>query len=398
MISLETYKKSLSSRGNNIAEITRHQSDMIINTTFTHDPAYKKVYILTKDGWLWEDAKYQFHSAQSLAKDSVDYYLQFRPNVHYPIGSYVIIPDDTSSKINLTTEELVNPFLQPAINRTQWWVIVGRDNANAYVRYMVLKCDWEFKWLDRGILMNCWGCLRSANSYTSGVWRDEYTASLDDLRTAWIPDTYHVYGDQLNKLGLYDTRTIDHGQRFFMSNNTFNPRIYQVTKINDITPQGIIKMSIKQDEINLTQDNFDLQVCNYYTSTGECLVEDNNPVYPDVSVPYNIYQLAINQEGELDYVGIIEKSELHLGQSDYFGIKSDAIKNDLEWQIRLKDDAVSIQDKEYYEKMIKLNRFDENTISIKPSKAYSLIGKVFILSAYNSSHDMYSSIELEVFE
>lgn len=167
MISMDTYKKTLSSRGNTIAEVVRQQSDLIMDSTFTRDPAYKKVYILTKNGWKWEDAKYQFHSAQSIAKDPVDYYLQFRPKVHYPIGSYVIIPDDTSPQINLTSDEIQNPFSQPVSNRSQWWIIVGRDNANAYVRYMVLKCDWNFQWIVNGQLMSCWGCLKSANSYTS---------------------------------------------------------------------------------------------------------------------------------------------------------------------------------------------------------------------------------------
>lgn len=167
MIGLNTYKAALSSHGNDISQVSRKQSDLIMNTTFTRDPAYKKVYILTKDGWKWEDAKYQFHSTQSMAKDPVDYYLQFRPKTHYPIGSYVIVPDDTSPEINLSSTELQDPFSQPVKNRSQWWIIVGRDNANAYVRYMILKCDWEFRWIYDGKLMSCWGCLKSANSYTS---------------------------------------------------------------------------------------------------------------------------------------------------------------------------------------------------------------------------------------
>lgn len=396
MISMDTYKKTLSSRGNTIAEVARQQSDLIMDSTFTRDPAYKKVYILTKNGWKWEDVKYQFHSAQSIAKDPVDYYLQFRPKVHYPIGSYVIIPDDTSPQINLTSDEIQNPFTQPVSNRSQWWIIVGRDNANAYVRYMVLKCDWNFQWIANGQLMSCWGCLKSANSYTSGVWRDEYSASLDDLRQAWLPDTYHVYGDKLHSLGMDDTRTIDHDFRFFMSNNMLHPRVYQVTKINDITPQGIIKLSIKQDEINEKRDNFELQVCDYYTNMGECQVEENNPTHPDVSVPYDIYQLYINQDGELDYSDVVESSNLHLGQTAYFGIQPEVADNNLEWQIHLKDDAVPIKDKEYYEGLIKIERLDNYTVSVRPSKAHSLLGQIFVLSL--SSPDAYSTVELEVLE
>ena len=106
MITVNSFKKSLSRQGRNLAQVRKNRSDDIINQTFTSDPTYKRVYILTKDGWKFEDAKYQFHSAQSISKDDVDYYLQFRPKVHYPIGSYVIVPDDTDFDINLSDEEL----------------------------------------------------------------------------------------------------------------------------------------------------------------------------------------------------------------------------------------------------------------------------------------------------
>ena len=97
-MNVSEYKKYLSSHGNSLGNIKRKQSDILMNSTFTRDPAYKKVYILTKDGWKWEDAKYQEHSVQSISKDAVDYYLQFRPKIHYPVGSYVIVPDDTSPR------------------------------------------------------------------------------------------------------------------------------------------------------------------------------------------------------------------------------------------------------------------------------------------------------------
>lgn len=166
-MNIKEYKTLLSSRGQNLGNIKKEQSDNIMDITFMRDPTYKKVYILTKDGWKWEDAKYQFHSTPSIAKDAVDYYLQFRPKVHYPIGSYVIVPDDTSPDINLKGEELSRPFMQPVSERTQWWMIVGRDDANAFVRYNILKCNWEFKWIYDEKIYRSFGIVRNANSYTS---------------------------------------------------------------------------------------------------------------------------------------------------------------------------------------------------------------------------------------
>ena len=393
-MNITSYKNYLSSRGNNLSQVKRTQSDVVMNNTFTLDPTYKKVYILTKDGWKWEDAKYQFHTAPSISKDAVDYYLQFRPKVHYPVGSYVIVPDDTNFDINLSDSEIDKPFTQPVENRTQWWIIVGRDEANVYVRYMILKCDWDFRWIYKGKLMTCWACSKNANSYTSGVWRDEYSMSLDNLTSAFLPDTYHVYGDKLEELGLSDTRTVMYLQRFFMSNNDLEPKIYQVTKITDINPQGIIKLSIKQDELNEKRDNIELRVCDYYTDEGDILIDKPIIDIPDNTRTSTIKWMDINENGEL-----IEgmQSKLQLGQTYYFEVKFSDENIDPQWRIDLVGDY-SEENIEKYIGYMKLTKFDNTTLALKPAKASSLKGKKFVLSVEDINGQYSSSIELEVGE
>ena len=396
-MNIASYKNYLSSRGNTLGQVKRTQSDVIMNNTFTLDPTYKKVYILTKDGWKWEDAKYQFHSAQSISKDPVDYYLQFRPKVHYPVGSYVIVPDDISPDINLTKDEIESPFTQPIENRSQWWIIVGRDEANAYVRYMILKCDWDFRWVYKGKLMTCWACSKNANSYTAGKWVDEYTASLDDLTQSWLPDLHYVYGDKLTELGMCDTRTIMHGQRFFLSNNDLDPKIYEVTKIKDINPQGIIKLSIKQDELNEKRDNVELRVCDYYTDEGDINVDIPVVETPDTEKTSSISWFTIDEYGEL--IDGVE-TELELGTTYYFGVKFSAKGIDPQWKIELIDEynEYTDEDKEYYIGLMKLTKFDASTLALKPAKASSLKGKSFTLSVSDVDGNYMSSIRLEVDE
>ena len=393
-MNITSYKNYLSSRGNTLGQVKRTQSDVIMNNTFTLDPTYKKVYILTKDGWKWEDAKYQFHSAPSISKDAVDYYLQFRPKTHYPVGSYVIVPDDTSPDINLTKEELDSPFTQPIENRSQWWIIVGRDEANAYVRYMILKCDWDFRWVYKGKLMTCWACSKNANSYTAGKWVDEYTASLDDLTQSWLPDLHYVYGDKLTEFGMCDTRTIMHGQRFFMSNNDLDPKIYEVTKIKDINPQGIIKLSIEQDELNEKRDNVELRVCDYYTDEGDILVYIPIVETPDSEKTSSISWLTTDENGEL-VDGV--KTDLELGNTYYFGVTFSSDSIDPQWVIEL-DGDYSDDDMDYYVGLMKLTKFDTTTLALKPAKASSLKGKKFILSVSDVGGNYKSSVEVEVAE
>jgi len=394
-MNISSYKNYLSSRGNTLGQVKRTQSDVIMNNTFTLDPTYKKVYILTKDGWKWEDAKYQFHSAPSISKDAVDYYLQFRPKVHYPVGSYVIVPDDTDFDINLSEEERLNPFSQPIENRKQWWIIVGRDEANAYVRYMILKCDWNFKWIYKGKLMSCWACSKSASSYTSGRWVDQYSASLDNLTNSWLPDTHHVYGDKLEELGMCDTRTVFYNQRFFLSNNDLEPKIYQVTKVLDINPLGIIKLSIKQDELNEKRDNIELRICDYYTDEGDVMVDIPIVDTPDAEKTSIINWLTTDDDGEL--VDGVE-TKLEIGTIYYFGVTFSADNVDPQWKIELIDenDEFTDEDKEYYVGLMKMTKFDNTILALKPAKASSLKGKKFTLSVSDSNGEYYSSIDVEV--
>lgn len=396
-MNISSYKNYLSSRGNTLGQVKRTQSDVIMNNTFTLDPTYKKVYILTKEGWKWEDAKYQFHSAPSISKDAVDYYLQFRPKVHYPVGSYVIVPDDSEFDINLSEEEKDNPFIQPVENRTQWWIIVGRDEANAYVRYMILKCDWDFRWIYKGKMMNCWACSKNANSYTSGIWRDDISMSSDNLTSSFIPDTYHVYGDKLEELGLCDTRTIFYMQRFFMSNNDLEPKIYQVTKITDINPQGIIKLSIKQDELNEKRDNVELRICDYYTDEGDIRLDEPTKDETDITKTSEIKWMTVNEDGELE-TGT--ETLLELGQTYYFEVGFSDADIDPQWRIELVDEENTYTEDEhsYYIGLMKLTKFDKSVLALKPAKASSLKGKEFILSVSDFDGEYYSSIKVEVAE
>lgn len=400
MITAEMYKSYLASEGNTLSQIKRNESDIVINQTFTADAAYKKVYILTQNGWKFEDAKYQIHTTPSILKDAVDYYLQFRPKIHYPIGSYVFIPDDNDFDINLSGSEFDNPFTLPDDRITQLWFIVGRDDALSYVRYNVLKCNWNFKWLYKHNLYSCWGANRSASSYTSGKWTDEYSSALDNLTSAWIPDTYYTYGNNIYELGLSDTRTIMHEQRFMLTNNILDPKVYQVTKVVDLNPSGIIKLSIKQDELNEKRDNIKLKICDYYNDSGESNVsfvkDDSMPVVENPEIKW----MQLNSEGELDEVLDDILKYLHIGQSSYFECIPSNVESHLNWNIEFinVENHYSSEECSHFEGLIKITALKNGVISVKPGRTKKLIGKHYLLSAEDRYGFIRSSIELEVGE
>lgn len=384
----ETYRNYLKKRGRNLAEVKKNQSDVIMDRTFKVDPNYKRVYILTRDGWKWEDIKFNQHTAPSILKDAVDWYVQFRPKVHYPIGSYMIIPDDTDFSLNLTDDELKDPFTQPVENRTQWWFIVGRDDATQFVNYSVLKCNYEFKWIYKNQIMRCFGSVRNANSYTSGRWRNEKGIYLDNLDSAWIPDILYTYGNNYQSLGLNDNHTLTYDVRLMVTNNNYEPKVYQISKVSEMTPQGVIKLTFKQDDFNKNRDSIKYGVCDYYDNEGHKNIEII-PVKEPTLFTSVISWMTVNDEGEL-IPGI--EDQLQRGKIQYFSVD---FYNDGEEVIVEPEWKISGQD-EYSIGLMKITKFDNKVIGVRPAKASSLSGKTFTLSVNDIEGNYYSSIDLEV--
>jgi hypothetical protein len=110
MIDIKKYKSQITSTVNkSMGDIRKEQSRQVIDCTFPNDPNYKKVRVLTTDGWDVYDAKYQHHTDPSISKDVVDYYIQFKSGIQFPIGTYVIIPGDHDNTLE-TWEEQVEWF------------------------------------------------------------------------------------------------------------------------------------------------------------------------------------------------------------------------------------------------------------------------------------------------
>lgn len=397
------YKTMLNNKGSTLHKVRRNHSDMIMNATFTGDIGYKKVYILDKDnGWHYEDAKYSKHATPSILKDAVDNYLQFRPKVHYPVGTYVFIPDDTSFDIGFEETEPSNPFKDLNFNMNKLWLIVGRDDANDFVRYNILKCNWEFKWVvnynGENRIMNIIGCVRNANSYTSGVWTADYSVSLDNITNAWVPDTYLIYDNKISDFELCDTRYLRHEQRFMLTHNRLDPKVYAVTKVQDLIPQGVIKLTLKQDELNDVRDNLDLMICDYYSDSGEILPRRENEL--DKPVITLLWGAVINEDGIL-MKNRQPENVLHIAQTTYYNVEflsnGQPLKMDSEWRIKyIGTSDLTDEEKEQLCNMLIMRQIDNDAISIRPSKANRLIGERFELTVQDLSGDYTLSYNLEV--
>ena len=380
MITIDDYKSYLSAKGSHLGEVRKNRADMIMNATFKGDIGYRRVYILDPiNGWKYTDAKFSRHALVSTSKDGVDSYLQFRPKEHYPIGCYVFIPDDTSYELEINKED---PLYEGADNL---WLIVERTDNRQFVQYLVLKCNWRFKWItgigDKRVVQYCWGCVRDAKSYTSGIWTDFRVTTIDNITSAWLPDTFNVYKD-VEKYHLSDTRTIKHQIRFMITHNQINPKCWMVSKADDTTPAGIVKLTFKQDEYIPQRDNPTLLICDYYTNSGDIVVDADIPEPITSTIRY----MVVNADGELEQSDSPIPS-LQTGETYYFSADTP------EWRITLVGDYPE-EERLALEKLMVMRNVDSSTISLRPGKSNRIKGLQFILSA----NDEEGAIILEVAE
>lgn len=403
MITSDMYKNILNMKGRNLSQVRQYNSAMVMNATFTGDVGYKQVYILDKDeGWKYEDAKYSKHATPSILKDAVDYYLQFRPRIHYPVGTYVFIPNDMDYEIGFEEDEPSNPFEDENFDVDKLWMIVGRNDANEFVRYNIIKCNWNFRWIARvngeNKVLNVFGSVRNANSYTSGVWAADYSTSLDNITNAWLPDTYLLYGDKLSEFNLCDTRYLRHEHRFMLTHNKLDPKVYAITKVQDLVPQGVIKLTLKQDELDETRDNVDLMLCNYYNGSGEIVTKQESHV--DDTAKSFLWSAIVDENGVLQR-NREQNRILHIAKNSYYNVEF-FLKNKLqdlnaEWRIDYNGTSDLSEDEiKHLCDLIVLRQIDKSTISVKPAKTNKLIGEKFILTVQDANGDYASSIELEV--
>ena len=294
----DLFNNRMKLQGRNMGEVLKHQSDKIMDATFTNDVAYRKCYIQDKDvifpeqtlagykkakavfqgtekynpqkimGFEPIDAKYLVHAYYSISGDSVDYYLQFRPlehgrNPNIRVGSFVFVPDDLGV-YNL-------------------WLIVARDDRPQFPQFYILKCNLLLKWeveekdwplyegkhVDVGTYFS-WAVQRTQSSYNSGVWMDYYVQTVENQLKAIVPTNS-------------DTNTLTYNERFIISDNPLRRVAWEISKVENTTTFGLTKLTFTQE---LEFDSIDnVSWINFQSNN----FSDNN-----TGVEYDYYKARTN--------------------------------------------------------------------------------------------------------
>ncbi len=253
------YKSRMAHRGANMSEMLRMQSNMVIEQTWDRDPNYRRVYVVKVSNGLPKvterheliDVKFNVETYQKLTSDEPAYLLQFRHgaekrNPDIAIGSYVYMEDEDGA--------------------WKWWLLVALDERPQFRQYHILETNWTLKWVVDNKIHTCLAVQRYQNSYSSGLQSGSRITGVDDMTAIWVPTNT-------------STQTIGYNQRFLISDVGRKPALcYEVSKISDTSPIGLIKFSLAQTAFNEETDNVDLMIADYWAShiepTGSAIEQE----------------------------------------------------------------------------------------------------------------------------
>lgn len=372
----------------------KYESDLIMENTWWDDIQSKVAYIYDyyhddeplklKDQKpqhtqkMHVDIKFIVNAYNSEARDQVGYHIQFRPGhkcplsyykevfeekygAEYPVGLYIDIPDEEGNY--------------------RKWLVTERANqlGNQFPTYYVLPCDHIFQWIYEGKKYQLAGVFRSQNSYNSGVWLAYKIERIENQKKCILP---------MNALSA----TIFYNQRIALSADIKEPVVWRCTKVEQISPKGINKLTFAQDVWDQNHDYVERDEdgkligmwCNYYSTEG---VPSFVPEQDDRPQIHSV----------IKYSGI--KPQIKSGGSykkftvSFFDGETEIEPIEGAW-------SYSIDGGDVADKLLVITSDDDsslaaNQIKLKLRKDDTLIGKILTVS-HVADGDISSSVDVEI--
>ena len=390
MPSLESYKKYMLSGGKTAGENKTYQSNQIATMSWDNDPDAKVCYLYDifhddEPDKLYGMApwnsttkipvkcKVHQYSHNSDDKDQVSYHLEFMPdyecsvpyyeqdytNVYgsrFPIGLYIDVPNSKG--------------------RYQRWLINDFADiyGNAFNKYNILPCNFRFKWIEdtetSRIKRRVWGVDKLRNSYNSGIWAEYRSSKTENQDNFIIP---------MNSITEY----LYYNQRLVISAplRKQRPLVWEVSKVENINPLGINKITVFQNLWNSETDWIDPDDCfemyaDYYKST--VLPTDESPSKP--SSGYS--DISISGSPTVKFGGGYKKFT-----ATFYNAQNDVdVDASAKWSFWV--------DGEQCDEAIVL-LYDNNTIKVKIIDE-ALVGKIINVEVCDQNDERSSTFDIEV--
>lgn len=273
MPSLSTARRVANAKNNGaktIGQIYKEQSDWVMEQTWDNDIQSKICYIYDfyhddqprlAEGMTYEnttktriDAKFIVKSYQSMDKDQVDYYIQFKPTqkTHFSEGDELYY-FETDYRKKYHNDNFIGLFIDIPNDENIYekWMILRTEPANQFPKYLILKCNYELMWIENNgtekIKRRMWSVLKIQSSYNSGLWTDLRFTSQENQDKVWLP---------LNPITekIWYTNESSKNMRVLVSSFTDNAIAWQISKVENAQPLGIQKLTLYQDFFDQHRD------------------------------------------------------------------------------------------------------------------------------------------------
>lgn len=273
MPSLQTARRVANAKNNGaktIGQIYKEQSDWAMEQTWDNDIQSKICYIYDfyhddqprlAEGMTYEnttktriDAKFIVKSYQSMDKDQVDYYIQFKPTqkTHFSEGDELYY-FETDYRKKYHNDNFIGLFIDIPNDENIYekWMILRTEPANQFPKYLILKCNYELMWIENNgtekIKRRMWSVLKMQSSYNSGLWTDLRFTSQENQDKVWLP---------LNPITekIWYTNESSKNMRVLVSSFTDNAIAWQISKVENAQPLGIQKLTLYQDFFDQHRD------------------------------------------------------------------------------------------------------------------------------------------------
>lgn len=273
MPSLQTARRVANAKNNGaktIGQIYKEQSDFLMEETFWNDPQSKVCYIYDfyhddqprlAEGMTYEnttktriDAKFIVKSYQSMDKDQVDYYIQFKSTqkTHFSEGDELYY-FETDYRQKYHNDNFIGLFIDIPNDENIYekWMILRTEPANQFPKYLILKCNYELMWIENNgtekIKRRMWSVLKMQSSYNSGLWTDSRFTSQENQDKIWLP---------LNPITekIWYTNESSKNMRVLVSSFTDNAIAWQISKVENAQPLGVQKLTLYQDFFDQHRD------------------------------------------------------------------------------------------------------------------------------------------------
>ena len=190
MPSLQTARRVANAKNNGaktIGQIYKEQSDFLMEETFFNDIQSKVCYIYDyfrdnqpelKDHMTYEnttktriDAKFIIKTYQSMDKDQVEYYLQFKPSqkTEFSEGDELYY-FETDYRKKYHNDDFIGMFIDIPDDKGIYrkWIICKKEIANQFVKFLILPVNYQLMWIEtkgqEKIKRKMWCVLRNQNS------------------------------------------------------------------------------------------------------------------------------------------------------------------------------------------------------------------------------------------